>query len=260
MRTLLTIADCPNRWPAITLRSILMCRVPALFKVLTCWNTFQAGASWDQCIPDWCHTSPSIINSELCEQYTTCWVFLDSSLAVFVHFDICIIVFARLTHGNIIFEILEQSSFQKYTTCWVLCHMLYLFICVFVYWYFCICAFGIYESYFWYPWTLAQTYLHYWFFAHHPTQKAAHYTYTNIFSKKGRIMAFECLFQGSGLLLKQSLFAQPMLVVVVPASMQKLPHLDFELQVVVVSVKVEVLLMCVFCSNVINYATVRHHL
>ena len=71
-------------------------------------------------------------------------------------------------------------------------------------------------------------------------------------------MAFECLFQGSGLLLKQSLFAQPMLVVVVPASMQKLPHLDFELQVVVVSVKIEILLMCVFCSNVINYATVRH--
>ena len=45
-------------------------------------------------------------------------------------------------HGNIIFDILEQSSFQKYTTCWVflaLCHMLYLCVCVFVY--LCICVF-----------------------------------------------------------------------------------------------------------------------
>ena len=41
-------------------------------------------------------------------------------------------------HGNIIFDILEQSSFQKYTTCWVflaLCHMLYLCICAFVFLY-----------------------------------------------------------------------------------------------------------------------------
>ena len=40
-----------------------------------------------------------------------------------------------LTHGSIIFYILEQSSFQNYTTWWVfpeLCHMLYLCICVFV--------------------------------------------------------------------------------------------------------------------------------
>jgi len=46
--------------------------------------------------------------------------------------------FARLTHGNIIFDTLEQSSFQKYTTCWVflaLCNMLYLCICVFVFMY-----------------------------------------------------------------------------------------------------------------------------
>merc|ERR1712077_39971 len=35
-----------------------------------------------------------------------------------------------------IFDILEQSSFQKYTTCWVflaLSHLLYLCICVFVF-------------------------------------------------------------------------------------------------------------------------------
>ena len=39
-----------------------------------------------------------------------------------------------------IFDILEQSSFQKYTTCWVflaLSHLLYLCICVFVFVYLC---------------------------------------------------------------------------------------------------------------------------
>ena len=59
-----------------------------------------------------------------------------SSYAVFVYLCICIYVFAHLTHGSIIFDTLEQSSFQKYTTCWVflaLCHMPYLCICVFVY-------------------------------------------------------------------------------------------------------------------------------
>ena len=62
-----------------------------------------------------------------------------SSYAVFVYLCICICVFARLTHGSIIFDTLEQSSFQKYTTCWVflaLRHMLYLCVCVF-----CICIF-----------------------------------------------------------------------------------------------------------------------
>ena len=54
-------------------------------------------------------------------------------------FCICIFVFACLTHGNMIFVIVEQSSLQKYTTCWVflaLRHMLYLCVCVF-----CICIF-----------------------------------------------------------------------------------------------------------------------
>ena len=44
--------------------------------------------------------------------------------------------FAHLTHGSIIFDTLEQSSFQKYTTYWVflvLHHMLYLCICIFVF-------------------------------------------------------------------------------------------------------------------------------
>ena len=44
--------------------------------------------------------------------------------------------FAHLTYGNIIFDTLERSYFQKYTTCWVflaLCDMLYLCICIFVF-------------------------------------------------------------------------------------------------------------------------------
>ena len=44
-------------------------------------------------------------------------LFGTSSYAVFVYLCICIFVFARLTHVNIIFDTSEQSSFQKYTTC-----------------------------------------------------------------------------------------------------------------------------------------------
>ena len=54
-----------------------------------------------------------------------------SSYAVFVYLCFCICVFVCSAHGNIIFDILEQSSFQKYTTCCVflaLRHMLYLCI------------------------------------------------------------------------------------------------------------------------------------
>merc|ERR1712032_1362077 len=72
----------------------------------------------------------------------SCAVFV---YCVFVYLCICIFVFALLTHGNIIFDILEQSSFQKYTTWWVflaLCNMLFLSICVFVY--FCICIFVLF--------------------------------------------------------------------------------------------------------------------
>ena len=52
-----------------------------------------------------------------------------SSYAVFVYFVFVFLIFVRLT--LIISNILEQSSFQKYTTCWVFfarCHMLYLCI------------------------------------------------------------------------------------------------------------------------------------
>ena len=62
------------------------------------------------------------------------------SYAVFVYLCICIFVFVRSAHGNKVFDILEQSSLQKYTTCLVflaLCHMLYLCICVFVFVYLC---------------------------------------------------------------------------------------------------------------------------
>ena len=67
------------------------------------------------------------------------WHFVLCCICVFVYFVIVFFVFVRLTHESIIFNILEQSSFQKYTTCWVflaLRHMLYLCICVF-----CICIF-----------------------------------------------------------------------------------------------------------------------
>ena len=53
---------------------------------------------------------------------------------------VCIYILYCLTLVNIIFDILEQSSFQKYGTCWVflaLRHMLYLCICVFVFVYLC---------------------------------------------------------------------------------------------------------------------------
>ena len=58
-----------------------------------------------------------------------------SSYAVFVYF-----VFVRSALLNTIFDILEQSFFQKYSTCWVFLafrHMLYLCICVFVFVYVC---------------------------------------------------------------------------------------------------------------------------
>ena len=79
-----------------------------------------------------------------------------SSYAVFVYFVFVFFVFARLTHGNIIFDTLEQSSFQKYAICWVfpaLGNVLYLCICVFVYLYLCIFVWDTWEYQFRYPWT-----------------------------------------------------------------------------------------------------------
>ena len=67
---------------------------------------------------------------------------LSGTLSYMLYLCICVFVFfvffvfACLTHGNFIFDILEQSSFQKYTTCWVflaLCHKLYWCICIFLY-------------------------------------------------------------------------------------------------------------------------------
>ena len=61
-----------------------------------------------------------------------------SSYAIFVYLCIFIFVFARLIYVNNIFDTSEQSSFKKYTTCWVflaLRKMLYLCICVLVYLY-----------------------------------------------------------------------------------------------------------------------------
>ena len=59
---------------------------------------------------------------------------------------ICSFVFACLTHGNITSNILEQSPFQKYTTCCVFLaprHMMYLCICAFVFLYLHVWLMGI---------------------------------------------------------------------------------------------------------------------
>ena len=58
------------------------------------------------------------------QKYTTWWVFLAIDhllylcICVFVYLCLCIFVFVRSAQGSIIFEILDQSSFQKYITCW----------------------------------------------------------------------------------------------------------------------------------------------
>ena len=85
------------------------------------------------------------------------WHFVVGRICVFVYFVLVFFVFAHFTHANIIFDIPEQSSFQKYTTWWVFLaidHLLYLCICVFVSLYFCICAFGTRKYHFWDPWSI----------------------------------------------------------------------------------------------------------
>merc|ERR1711989_13686 len=86
------------------------------------------------------------LNNPIFKKYTTCWVFL--AFRHMLYLCICVFVFfvfARLTHGNIIFDTLKQSSFQKYAICWVfpaLGNALYLCICVFVFFYLCIFVFA----------------------------------------------------------------------------------------------------------------------
>ena len=48
--------------------------------------------------------SEDILEQSPFQKYTTCWVFLALYFA-----------FAHLTHGNIIFDTLEQSFFKEYT-------------------------------------------------------------------------------------------------------------------------------------------------
>ena len=85
------------------------------------------------------------------QKYATFWVFLALChmlylyICIFVYLYLYVLVFVCSAYGNMIFDILDQFSFQKYTTCWVflaLCHMLYLCI---LYLYFCICAFCTWE-------------------------------------------------------------------------------------------------------------------
>ena len=75
------------------------------------------------------------------------------SYAVLVYLCICIFVCAFDT-WEYHFDILEQSSFKNYITCWVflaLCHMLYFCICEFCICIFCICACDTREYNFSYP-------------------------------------------------------------------------------------------------------------
>ena len=106
-----------------------------------------------------------ILEQSSFQKYTICWVFLALChmlylcICVYVYLCICVFVFfvfVCLTLGNSILHILEQSSFQKCTTCWVflaLFHILYLCICVFVYLCLCICVGDTWEYQFRYPWT-----------------------------------------------------------------------------------------------------------
>ena len=55
------------------------------------------------------------------------------SYALLVYLCVCIFVFVRSTHGNIIFDILEQSYFQKCAICRVFPALSNLCICVIVY-------------------------------------------------------------------------------------------------------------------------------
>merc|ERR1711888_234574 len=84
-----------------------------------------------------------ILEQSSFQKYTKCWVFLALChmlyfcICVFVYLCICIFVFALLTHGNIIFDILEQSSFKNIPHVRCFWHFVLCCICVFVY--FCIC-------------------------------------------------------------------------------------------------------------------------
>ena len=55
----------------------------------------------------------------LCFKYTICLVFLALRHMLYLCISVfctCIFVIACFTHGDIIFDILEQSTFQKYTS------------------------------------------------------------------------------------------------------------------------------------------------
>ena len=65
-------------------------------------------------------------------------------------FCVCVCVIVRSARGNIISNILEKSSFQKYNTCWIflalrdvlyLCICLFVYLCICVFLYLCVCVF-----------------------------------------------------------------------------------------------------------------------
>ena len=131
--------------------------IDGLFHLSSSWLLMRKHLSWNL-----------VLNYEYQRMYKILrWLIVPRVQSLIVYLCICVFVFfvfALLTHRNIIFDILEQSSFQKYTTCWVflaLCLMLYLCICVFLYLYFCICAFDTWEYHFWYTWTILFSKIYY---------------------------------------------------------------------------------------------------
>jgi len=78
-----------------------------------------------------------ILEPSSIQKYTTCWVFLALYFA-----------FAHLTHGNIIFDTLEQSFFKNILHVESFWHFIICCICVFVYSYLCICTFDTWEYHF----------------------------------------------------------------------------------------------------------------
>ena len=117
---------------------------------------YNLGLKWDLVINQTSYNCAKLRCSSLCCMRIQFLTPLNNPLfknmphvGSFWHFVICCIcvfvyvyfVFACLTHGNIIFDTLEQSPFQKYATCWVFLaphNMLCMCICVFCY---CICLF-----------------------------------------------------------------------------------------------------------------------
>jgi len=127
----ITRAECARKVREMILQCITFSASPSVHQLSTSICVFEIWAynfwyPWTILFSKICHMLGLFCNSSYA-------VFVYLCICVFVYLCICIFIFAFLTPGNIIFEILEQSSFQKYATCWVflaLRHMLYLCMCI----------------------------------------------------------------------------------------------------------------------------------